>query len=98
MCDEAVDDPPAALKLIPDWFVTRKIIKKLFTALNTDENILYFNEDSGNATFSYKEMGILNIEFNNINLDNKFDDNDPDTMILIRFLTGHIKFEKTQRT
>ena len=33
MCDEAVDDSLAALKLIPDWFVTRKMIKKLFTIL-----------------------------------------------------------------
>ena len=27
MCDEAVDDFLAALKLISDWFVTSKIIK-----------------------------------------------------------------------
>ena len=27
MCDEAVDDSLAALELIPDWFVKRKIIK-----------------------------------------------------------------------
>ena len=26
MCDEAIDDSLAALKLIPDWFVTSKII------------------------------------------------------------------------
>ena len=31
MCDEAVDDSPAALNLIPDWFVTSKMIKKHFT-------------------------------------------------------------------
>ena len=30
MCDEAVDDSLAALKLVPDWFVTSKMIKKLF--------------------------------------------------------------------
>ena len=29
MCDEAVDDCLAALKLIPDWFLTSKMIKKL---------------------------------------------------------------------
>ena len=27
MCDEAADDSLAALKLIPDWFVTSKTIK-----------------------------------------------------------------------
>ena len=43
MCDKAVDDCPAALKFVPDWFVTTKMIKILFTALCADENILYFN-------------------------------------------------------
>ena len=28
MCDEAIDNSLAALKLIPDWFVTSKMIKK----------------------------------------------------------------------
>ena len=28
MCDKPVDDSLAALKLIPDWFVTSKMIKK----------------------------------------------------------------------
>ena len=40
MCNEAVDGSLAALKLVPDWFVTSKMIKNLFTALHTDENIL----------------------------------------------------------
>ena len=39
MCNEAV---------ISNWpSVTSKMIKKLFTALYADENILYFNEDCG---------------------------------------------------
>ena len=33
MCDEALDDCLAALKLVPHWFVTSKMIKELFTAL-----------------------------------------------------------------
>ena len=50
MCDKAVDDCLAALKFIPYWLVTSKMIKKLFTALHADDNnILYFNENSGNA-------------------------------------------------
>ena len=39
-------------------------------------------------------MGIHNVDLNNINLDNNFDESDPDTIILIRFLAWHIKFEK----
>ena len=39
-------------------------------------------------------MGILNIDLNNINLDNYFDEDDPDTIIHIRLLAWHIKFQK----
>ena len=70
------------------------MIKELFTALYADENILYFNEHSRNVVFSCNEMGIINIDIKNINLDNKFDDDDPDTIILNRLLAWHIKFEK----
>ena len=62
--------------------------------LYADENIFYFNEDSGNVVFCRNEMGILNRDLNNINLDNNFDEDDPDTIILIRLLAWHIKFEK----
>ena len=30
MCDEAVDDSLATLKLVLDWFVTSKMIKRLY--------------------------------------------------------------------
>ena len=86
MCDEAVDDSLAALKIILDWFVTSKMIKKLFTALYADDNILYFNEDSGNVVFSCNEMAILNVDINNISLDNNFNEDDPYSIILIRLL------------
>ena len=94
MCDEAVDDSLVALKLVPDWFITSKIIKKLYAALYTNENILYFNEDSGSVIFSCNKMCILNIDLTNINLDNNFDKDDPDTITLVRLLAWHIKFEK----
>ena len=57
----------------------------------TYENILYFNEDSDNVVFSCNEMNILNIDFKNINLGNNFDEDDPDTIILISILAWHIK-------
>ena len=94
-CDKAVDDCLAALKLAPNWFVTIKMIKKLFTALYSDENILYFNEYCSNSVFDCNGMGILNIDLNNINLyDTNYEEDDPDTIILIRLLAWHIKFEK----
>ena len=74
------------MKLILNWFVTGKLIKEPFTALYADESILYFNENSGNTVFSCNEMSILNIDLNNIYLDNTFDEDDLDTVILIRLL------------
>ena len=91
MCYEAVDDSLEALKHILVGLVQ---VKRLKTSLYADENILYFNEDSGNVAFSCNEMVILNIDLDNINLDNNFDEVDPDIIIFISLLAWHIKFEK----
>ena len=58
------------------------------------ENVLYFNEGSGDAVFSCNEMGILNINLNNVSLGDNFDEDDPNTIILIKRLAWHMKFEK----
>ena len=94
MSDEAVDDSLAAPKLIPDCFVGSKMIEKYFTGLYPDENILYFNEDFGDAVFNYGEIGITDIDLNNINLDSNFDEDDPGTIIHVRLFVWQIKFEK----
>ena len=95
MCEKAVDDCLAALKFVPDWFVTSKMIKILFNALYADESILYFNDDSSNVVFHCNGMGILNIDLINIGLDDaNYDEDDPDTIIHVRILAWHIKFEK----
>ena len=71
------------------------MIKNLFTALYAEENILYFNEDPDNVIFNCNGMGILNMDLNNINLeDTNYEEDDPDTIILIRLLAWHIEFEK----
>ena len=41
-------------------------------------------------------MGILNIDYNNINLDNNDDEDDRDTIILVRIFAYDIKFEKRE--
>ena len=84
--DKAVDNCLAALKFILYWFVTSKMIKKPFTALHRDENILYFGENFCNVRIVWTRMDILNIDLNNINLDNNFDEDDPDTIIHVRFV------------
>ena len=58
--------------------------------MSADEIILY----STNVGFSCNKTGILNIDLDNINLGNTFDEDDPYTIILIKLLTGHMKFEK----
>ena len=94
MCDEVVDNSLAALKLIHDWFVASEMIKNLYTALYADDGLLFFNKDSGDVTFCCNEMVILSVNLNKINLDNNFDEDDPDTIILIRLLAWHSKFKK----
>ena len=94
ICDKVVDDCLVGLEFLPDWFVTSKMIEILFTALYTDENIFCFNEDYGNVVVDCNKMGILNIDLYNINLnDTNYDEDDPDTIILIKLLVWHIKFE-----
>ena len=61
--------------------------------LFTQMKIYCFNEDS-DIRFSLDKMGIPNKDLDNINLDNNCDEDDSDTIILIRLLTWHIKFEK----
>ena len=70
------------------------MIKKLYIALYADENIFYSNEDSGNVVFPCNEIGIVNIDLNNVNLNSNFDEDNPDAIIFIRLLAWHIKFEK----
>ena len=38
-------------------------------------------------------MGISSIDLNNIYLDDSFNEDDPDTIILIKISARHIKFE-----
>ena len=96
MCDKAVDDSLAALKLIPDWFVTSKMIKKLYTALNADDCLLFFDEGFGDATFCCDKKGILFVILNNINLDNNFDEDDLILLFLSNFWLGIANLKNTK--
>ena len=55
------------------------------------DNIIYFNWNSGDDAFSCNEMVILSIDLNNIYHDDSFNEDDPDTIILIKILARHIK-------
>ena len=47
---------------------------------------IYSNEDSGEVVFNYNEIGVVNIDLNHISLDDNFDKDDPDTIVLGRHL------------
>ena len=95
MCNEPVDDCLATLKFIPEWFFTSKMIKNLFIALYTGDNIICSNENPGDAIFVCHEMDICHIDLNNINLDDtNFWKGDPDTITHVRHSAWHTKFEK----
>ena len=69
------------------------MVKMLITAFYADENILYFNKESGNVVFTCNGTDILNIDLNNINLDDtNYDEDNPDTIILVRLFTCHTRF------
>ena len=52
----------------------------------SDENILYFNADSMNVVFSYNETSVPKIDLKSINLDNNIDEDNPNTISIIRLL------------
>ena len=96
MCDKAVDDCLAPLKFIPYWFVTSKMLENFDNALHANDDILFFNEDFDKITFIANQRHILAVNLNKINLDddNDFDGNDPDTIIHVRLLAWRCKFAK----
>ena len=61
MCDEAVDDCLAALKFVPDCFVTSKKREKLDNALHANDDILFYNEDFDKASFIACQRQILQV-------------------------------------
>ena len=98
MFDEAVDNSPAAVKSILNWFVTSKMFEKFVKSLLTDNDILFFNEDINNVTFIANQRHILGVDLDKVNLDNdnKFDENDPDTTVHVRLLAFPGKIEKSK--
>ena len=69
LCDIAVNDFLPELKLVPDWFVSNKMLEKLHTTLFADDDIAFFHEDSGSVTHFSNKIDILSVNFKNINLD-----------------------------
>ena len=98
MCDEAVDDCPAALKFVSDKFVTNKVLEKFDNALHANDDILFYNEDFDKVTLTANNRHILAVYLDKINLNNNNNsyEDDPDTIIHIRLLAWHRTLENTK--
>ena len=71
------------------------MIKNLYGVLFAEGEILFFNEYSGNVTFTTDAVGISCVKFNNINLHNaNFYDNDPKTIIHVILLAGRHRYKQ----
>ena len=72
------------------------MLEKFHDTLNAIDDILIFNEDFSKITFFVNQMGILGVDLDRINLDNddNFDEYDPDTIVHVRLLAWHSKFEE----
>ena len=90
MYDEFADDSLAALRFIPDWFVTSKMFERLDTTLHAKDDKDY------KVSFIANERHILTVDLNKINLDNNknFDEDDLDTVIYVRHLAWRRNFQK----
>ena len=69
------------------------MIKKLDDDLFSKDDIIFVNENSNNATFFSNQISILCVDLNNINLDDvNFNEDDPETIIVVRIMTWCNRF------
>ena len=95
MSDKAVDDCLSALQFVLDWFVSSKMVEKFCRVLFAKDDIVFFDKGFGSVTFPEVEMGILSLDLDKIYFDDvNFYENDPETIIHVRLLAWHNKFEQ----
>lgn len=86
ICDKAVDNCLSKLKLVPDWFVTNKILEKV-DAVFSNDNIVFINTDSDYGTFCSDDTDFHTKDLNNVSLDHEnFVDVDPETIVHVRLI------------
>ena len=66
--------------------------------IHANDDILFYNEDFDKVIFIANQRHILAIDLDKINLhnDNKFDEDDPVTIIHVRLLAWRCKFKKPE--
>ena len=86
MCDELVDECLAALKFIPDWFVTSKVLENLIMLYTL---MMIYSSIMKILIKSYLLLHIVTVDLDKVNLDNNnnFEEDDSDTNIHVGLLT-----------
>ena len=86
MCDKAVDFYLITLMFVLDWFVTNKMLEKLYNSIFSNSNIFFHDAGSNIIIFLTDDMGFNTIDLNNVNLDyDNFNEDDPETVNHVRF-------------
>ena len=92
MCDKAVDNFVTALKLVPDWFVLNHILEK--------RGFIFSNDDidlDDIVKFFSNNMGIVTVDFINVNRhSDNFDEDDPETIFLVRLTAWCSRYKQRE--
>ena len=73
-------------------------MKKFYNTLHANDDILFYNDNFDKVTFIANQGHIYAVELDKINLnnDNNFDKDDPDTIIHVKFLAWCSKFKSAK--
>ena len=92
MCDNGANAFLIALKFVADWSVTNELLEKLDNSVFSNVDMFFHDLDSNFSTIFSSDMGFSTADLNNINLDDNFDKDDPETINHVRFMTWHNTF------
>ena len=93
MRDKVVDLYLLALKFVPDWFVTSKMIEKVDNSGFCNDD-LFFGDIDYDVTLFSNDIGLISINHNNISLDDdNFEDYDPETINHVRVMTWYNRYK-----
>ena len=83
-------------KIIPNWFVTSKMLEKFHDSVLANYDMFFFEEYFSKVTFFGNKMSIFSVDRDKTDLgdDNNFHEDGPETIIHVRILTYCNKFEK----
>ena len=94
MCEEAVDACLPALKFVVNWFVTPKMLEDLGSTVFFNGDIDLGNVDLGILTLLNDGMDFVNVNLNNVCLDDDFNDDDLDTICLVKLFACCDRYKK----